>query len=31
VTVLRNMTKDLGKKRGVLVGRDYWELPVSVS
>jgi hypothetical protein len=28
VTVLRNMTKDLGAKRGVLVGRDYWELPV---
>jgi hypothetical protein len=27
VTVLRNMTKDLGEKRGVLVGRDYWELP----
>jgi hypothetical protein len=31
VTVLRNMTKDLGEKRGVLVGRDYWELPVPVS
>jgi hypothetical protein len=31
VTVLRNMTKDLGKKRGVLVDRDYWELPVPVS
>lgn len=27
VTVLRNMTKELGEKRGVLVGRDYWELP----
>ena len=26
VTVLRNMTKDLGEKRGELVGRDYWEL-----
>ena len=31
VTVLRNMTKDLGEKRGVLVGRDYWELPAPVS
>jgi hypothetical protein len=31
VTVLRNMTKDLGEKRGVLVGRDYWELPMLVS
>lgn len=29
VTVLRNMTKDLGEKRGVLVGRDYWELPAA--
>ena len=27
VTVLRNMTKALGEKTGVLVGRDYWELP----
>jgi hypothetical protein len=31
VTVLRNMTKDRGEKRGVLVGREYWELPVRVS
>jgi hypothetical protein len=31
VTVLRNMTKDLGEKRGVLVGRDYWELPMLAS
>jgi hypothetical protein len=31
VTVLRNMTKDLGEKRGVLVGRNYWELPMPVS
>jgi hypothetical protein len=31
VTVLRNMTNDLGKKRGVLVDRGYWELPASVS
>ena len=29
VTVLRNMTKDLGEKRGVLVGQDYWQLPKS--
>jgi hypothetical protein len=28
VSVLRNMTKNLGEKRGVLVGQDYWELPV---
>jgi hypothetical protein len=28
VTVLRNMTKDLGQKTGALVGKDYWELPV---
>jgi hypothetical protein len=27
VTALRNKTKDLGEKRGVLVGREYWELP----
>ena len=26
VTVLRNRTKELGEKTGVLVGRDYWEL-----
>ena len=31
VTVLRNMTKDLAKKQGVLVSEDYWELPVPVS
>jgi len=31
VTVLRNMTKDLGEKRGVLVGQDYWQLPKSTS
>jgi len=29
VTVLRNMTKDLGEKRGLLVGQDYWQLPKS--
>ena len=27
VTVLRNMTKDLGQKTGTLLGKDYWELP----
>lgn len=26
VTVLRNKTKELGEKTGVLVNRDYWEL-----
>jgi hypothetical protein len=26
VTVLRDRTKELGEKTGVLVGRDYWEL-----
>jgi hypothetical protein len=26
VTVLRNRTKELGEKAGVLVSRDYWEL-----
>lgn len=26
VTVLRNRTKELGEKTGVLVSRDYWEL-----
>jgi hypothetical protein len=26
VTVLRNMTKDLAEKKGVLMTRDYWEL-----
>jgi len=31
VTVLRNMTKDLGEKRGALVGQDYWQLPKSPS
>jgi hypothetical protein len=31
VTVLRNMAKDLSEKKGVLVGRDYWELPSPVS
>jgi hypothetical protein len=29
VTVLRNMTKQLGEKRGVLIGQDYWQLPKS--
>ena len=29
VTVLRNRTKELGEKHGVLVGREYWELPKS--
>jgi hypothetical protein len=27
VTVLRNRTKELGRQRGVLLERDYWELP----
>jgi hypothetical protein len=27
VTVLRNRTKELGEQRGLLIGRDYWELP----
>jgi hypothetical protein len=27
VTVLRNRTKDLAEQRGILVGKDYWELP----
>jgi hypothetical protein len=31
VTVLRNMTKDLAEKRGVLLSEDYWELPIPVS
>jgi hypothetical protein len=31
VTVLRNMTKSLAEKRGVLAARDYWELPVTGS
>jgi hypothetical protein len=26
VTVLRDRTKELGEKTGVLVSRDYWEL-----
>jgi hypothetical protein len=30
VTVLRNRTKELGEKRDVLVGDDYWQLPQSV-
>jgi hypothetical protein len=29
VTVLRNRTKELGEKRGVLVGEEYWELAKS--
>ena len=29
VTVLRNMTKELGEKRGVLLGQDYWQLAKS--
>jgi hypothetical protein len=28
VTVLRNRTKELAEKKGILVGKDYWELPV---
>src|SRR5262245_41111670 len=31
VTVLRNMTKGLGAKRGGLVGQDYWQVPESAS
>jgi hypothetical protein len=27
VTVLRNRTKELGAQRGLLLERDYWELP----
>jgi hypothetical protein len=27
VTVLRNMTRELGQKTGALVGREYWERP----
>jgi hypothetical protein len=27
VTVLRNRTRELGTQRGVLLERDYWELP----
>jgi hypothetical protein len=30
VTVLRNMTKALAETRGVLMTRDYWELPAPV-
>lgn len=31
VTVLRNMTKDLGEKRGVLIDQDYWQLqPIQI-
>src|ERR1700684_3951976 len=26
VTVLRNETKELGERKGVLIGKDYWEL-----
>lgn len=29
VTLLRNMTKELADKSGVLAGTDYWELPTS--
>src|SRR5262249_479705 len=29
VTVLRNMTKDLGERKGVLLSEDYWQLPKS--
>jgi hypothetical protein len=29
VTVLRNRTRELGARSGVLVDRDYWELPES--
>jgi hypothetical protein len=29
VTVLRNRTRELGAQRGVLLERDYWELPES--
>lgn len=31
VTVLRNRTKELGEKTGVLVDRGYWELPTAAS
>jgi hypothetical protein len=31
VTVLRNRAKELGEGKGVLIGRDYWELPTTVS
>jgi hypothetical protein len=31
VTVLGNMTKELGEKTGVLVGQDSCELPLPVS
>jgi len=31
VTVLRNRTKELGEKTGVLVSRDYWELEASAA
>jgi hypothetical protein len=31
VTVLRNRTKELGEKTGVLVGRDYWELAATAA
>ena len=31
VTVLRNRTKELGEKNGVLVGHDYWELAASAA
>jgi hypothetical protein len=27
VSVLRNRTKALGEKRGLLLEREYWELP----
>lgn len=27
VTILRNRTRELGARRGVLLDRDYWELP----
>jgi hypothetical protein len=28
VTVLRNKTKELGERLGVLIEKDYWELPI---
>ena len=28
VTVLRNKTRALAEERGILVEKDYWELPV---
>jgi hypothetical protein len=31
VTVLRNRTKELGEGKGLLIGRDQWELPTTVS